>query len=58
MALLTLGPSVALIVFDLLLYLLRTTFDSLGGWNMGLNEGVEKVGSHQEDVEVEMEIER
>jgi hypothetical protein len=58
MALLTLGPSVALIVFDLLLYILRTTFDSLGGGKMGLNEGVEKVGSHQEEVEVEMEIER
>jgi hypothetical protein len=58
MALLTLGPSVALIVFDLLFYVLRTTFDSLGGGTMGLKEGVEKVESHQEEVEVEMEIER
>jgi hypothetical protein len=58
MALLTLGPSVALIVFDLLFYVLRTTFDSLGGGKISLNEGMKKAGSHLEEVEVEMEIER
>jgi hypothetical protein len=56
MALLTMGPSVVLIVFDLLFYVLRTTFDSIGGNSKGSKEGVERDETHQEEVEVEMEI--
>jgi hypothetical protein len=56
MGLLTLGPSIGLIVFDLLLYAYRTTFDSLVF--IGINKKEMPSSSETNKDEIEEEIEK
>ena len=51
LALLTLGPSIGLIVLDLLLYALRTTFDNVPftGKNKNLRIPIESSGEDEEE---------
>jgi len=51
LGLLTLGPSIGLIVFDLLLYVFRTTFDSVPfiGSKQKVAITIESSNKHEED---------
>lgn len=59
LALLTLGPSIGLIVFDLLLYAVRTTFDNVPftGKNKKVPIRIESSDEEEEDTSDEKENE-